>query len=484
MLPGVKANPRLSRHWLVVIGAHLVMVAGSVPLSGLALFNPYIFDSLPGVAQPEILFYYTLMMLAIVGAMVFVGGPLLARVNPQVLMTAGAVVVAGGLGGFMMATSTTMLYASAVLLGVGYGFSYQLIPVLWVNNWFAKRKGLVLGLVFSGTGIGGITWSFIVPRMGGAPGVGVGGNPESFRTGYLVMAGIVLLVTVLPTLFLIRNKPADVGLTPYGLSEDPALAVGARSGADSSGVASSPGHPAPSHHSPGHHSPSRPLPGFTYEQAVRSPWLWLVFSMSAILGMVHSSSQILAPYLTMRVVSAPPDGLGAPMSYYSLLMMTWTFGLILMKPTLGFLNDRIGIVPAMTVTLSLYAIFFAVFLPNIHNMGMVLPVLGMLFTSAGIANGTIQPPLITAAALGNRDFGRIWSIAGSAYMLGNALGAPIWGLFYNPDTGSYLAGFYLAPVALAIYVLGSAFAMKRGKRRYMELFAAESDPLAGGTQPA
>lgn len=437
-----------TRHWIVALGALLVMIGGSVPLSGVSFFNPYLFAALPDTPKSTILLYFTLIMVSIVASMIFIGGPMLSKVNPKVLMVVGSVIVAGALLIFMNARTPTMLYVAGVVLGLGYGFSYQLVPILWVNNWFVAKKGLVVGLVTGGTGVGGITWSFLVPALGGEPGIGVNGNPDSFRTAYLIIAITVLVITILPTLLLVVNKPADIGLQPYGAADARAAAVAAT-------------------------DLDKPVPGFTYQQALRTPWLWLIFSMSVVLGVVHAAAQIMAPYLTMRVTTEPPEGLGGPLGYYSLLMMTWTLGLIVIKPLLGVLNDKLGIMWAMLITLSLQAIFFAVFLPNIAQMGTFMPFVGMVFMAAGMANGTVQPPLITATAMGNKAFGKIWSVTGAAYMLGMAVGAPIWGLFYDPVTGSYTVGFLLAPVALAVYLVGSVIGMNAGKRKHMAMYEQE-----------
>ncbi|HZK05218.1 MAG TPA: MFS transporter [Actinomycetaceae bacterium] len=439
---------KTSRHWIVAIGALIIMIGGSVPLSGLSFYNPYLFSVMPDSPQASILLYFTLLMLSIVVSMIFIGGPALSKVNPRVLMITGSIIVAAALLIFMNAPSPFMLYVAGVVLGLGYGFSFQLIPILWVNNWFVKRKGLVVGLVTAGTGFGGIAWSFMVPALGGTPGIGINGDPESFRRGYLIMAIVVLVVVILPVLFMIQNKPQDVGLQPYGAEEARADAVAAT-------------------------QLDKPIPGFTYTQALRTKWLWLICAMSIILGVVHSSAQIVAPYLTMRVVTEPPDGMGGPLGYYSLLMMTWTLGLIIIKPTLGVMNDKLGILWAMGITLSLQAVFFAIFLPNIHQMGTFIPFIGMIFMSAGMSNGTVQPPLITATAMGNKQFGKIWSVAGAFYTLGQAVGAPIWGAFYDPATGSYTLGFMLAPVALAIYVIGSGIGMRGGKKQHMDLYEQE-----------
>lgn len=431
-----------------MVGAVLVMIAASVPLSGLSFFHPYIFAAMADVPKATILLYFTLLMFSIVASMMLIGGPLITKVNPKIMMIAGSVVVAGALLIFSVARTPTMLYVAGVVLGLGYGISYQLIPIVWVNNWFVAKKGLVVGIVTGGTGIGGMAWSFLVPALGGLPGEGVGGDPEAFRRGYLFMAGIVLLLTILSTLLLIVNRPSDVGLAPYGAADARAAAVAASLA-------------------------SKPIPGFTFAQAVRNTWVWVIFGMALLLGIVHASAQIMAPYLVPRITAAPPDGLGQPLSFYSLLMMTWTLGLIFLKPLLGVLNDKLGVLWAMVLTLSLQAVFFAFFLPNYASLGLILPFIGMIFMSAGMSNGTVQPPLLIAGAVGPKAFAKVWSVIGTAYTLGMAVGAPIWGLFYNPETNSYTLGFYLAPVAIAIIIVGSVVAMNAGKRQHMKLYEAE-----------
>lgn len=437
-----------TRHWIVVTGAVLVMIAASVPLSGLSFFHPYIFAAMADVPKPTILLYFTLLMFSIVGSMMFLGGPLLSKLNPKIMMVIGSAIVAGALGIFYVATTPFMLYVAGVVLGLGYGFSYQLIPIVWVNNWFVARKGLVVGIVTGGTGIGGMAWSFMVPAVGGLPGEGINGNPESFRVGYLIMAAVVLVLTIAAVFSLVVNKPADVGLAPYGAAE-------ARTAATTAALS------------------TKPVPGFTFAQAMRNKWVWVIFAMSLLLGIVHAAAQIMAPYLVPRVTEAPPDGLGQPLSFYSLLMMTWTLGLIFLKPLLGILNDKLGVMWAMVITLSLQAAFFGLFLPNYASLGLILPFLGMVFMSAGMSNGTVQPPLLIAGAVGPKAFAKVWSVIGTAWTLGMAIGAPIWGAFYNPETNSYTTGFYLAPVAIAIIITGSVTAMNAGKRQHLKQYEAE-----------
>lgn len=431
-----------AKAWFVAAGALLCMIAASVPLSGLSFYHPYLFAVLgpdgQGASQSQILLYFTLMMLSIVASMMFIGGPLLPKIGTRWLMIGGSLVVAAALAIFANANSPLMLYVAGIVLGLGYGASYQLVPMVWVNNWFVAKKGLVVGLVTGGTGIGGVLWSILVPTLAGTPAP----DNESYRVGYYIMAAVVVGLTVVAAIFLATpERPSLAGLLPLGAT--PRV----------TGEAVDP------------REATRPVPGFTFAQALRSPWLWILFGCSVLLGVVHASAQILAPYLTMRATEAPPLGLDQPLAYYSTLMSIWTIGLIILKPMLGVLNDKIGVIGAMIVALVLQSVFF-VFLPHFHTFGTILPMLMMLLMSAGMSTGTVEPPLLTAQAMGPRDFGKIWSVAGSAYTLGMAVGAPIWGMFYNPETGSYTTGFYLAPVVLVIVVVGALIGSRAGKKQF------------------
>jgi sugar phosphate permease len=52
-------------------------------------------------------------------------------------------------------------------------------------------------------------------------------SPLGWRGVIWIMAAAMALCTILPALFLIRNKPADVGLVPYGADTAQATASAA-----------------------------------------------------------------------------------------------------------------------------------------------------------------------------------------------------------------------------------------------------------------
>lgn len=427
-----QASQDSRRHWIVALGGFFVMIGGSIPLSGMSFFHPYVIGELFPKAQATYLWYYTILLLAIVASMMLIGRALLPRVGSKPLLYAGSVISALGLAAFSLCHNAVQFYAAAVLLGIGCGISFQLVPIVWVNSWFVERKGTALGVVMGGTGLGGALWSFLVPAISSGPG---------WRTAYLVLAAIVAVVPPLATLLLVVDKPSDVGLLPLGATA--ADAAAAQAGDDAA------------------------LPGYRYREALRNRWVLLVFAAIVVLGLVHGGAQILSVYLQGNTVYSDPtlplrSQPSAQTAFFSALMTTWTIGLVFFKPLLGWLNDKIGILGAMLVALGLQSLTF-LWLPHmVYGSPVPLMFVAMVFMAAGMSVGTVQPPLLIARACGARDFAKIWAVLGTGYLLGMAFGAPLWGAIKDV-TGSYVAGFYAAPVVLIACALVAALAMRRAE---------------------
>lgn len=460
----VAADQRTGWHWRVAVGGFFVMIGGSVPLSGMSFFHPYVMQDLFPDNAAGFLVYYTVMILGIVLSMMFIGRNLLARLGPKPLMYIGTVVVALALVGFSVCQTAVHFYLAGAVLGIGYGISFQLVPILWVNTWFVEKKGTALGVVMGGTGLGGALWAFLVPMLSAGPG---------WRVAYLVVALVVLLFPLPATALLIRNTPQELGLLPLGAGVKTDLVAEALDGPVGQ-------------------------PGFTYTEALRNPWLLLIFGSVIVLGIVHGGAQILTVYLQGNVIYSPAD-LARPLAerdpadtaFFSAIMMTWTLGLLVFKPLLGWLNDRIGILGAMLVTLGMQSFAFFWLTRMEYQTLVPLMFVAMIGMAAGMSNGTVQPPLLFANAAGSRDFARIWSFFGTGYLIGMAVGAPVWGavndVFKTPQApvSGYEVGFLISPVLLIGLTFTAVLGMKRGMvtytRRYRE---AHPEPATAADRPA
>lgn len=102
----------------------------------------------------------------------------------------------------------------------GIGMSALVIPVMaTVARWFVKRRGLMTGIVQTGTGIGGVIF---------APLAGWLILTYGWRSSYIVL-GIIVLVGVITSGLFLKRDPKDIGQLPDGMSEVAASGVNQQS---------------------------------------------------------------------------------------------------------------------------------------------------------------------------------------------------------------------------------------------------------------
>lgn len=106
----------------------------------------------------------------------------------------------------LMSAPWQLVLLWGVVVGCGTGVTALVLGTVVVNRWFAERRGLVLGVLTASTATGQLVFlpllASVVERFG-------------WRLAVLIVAGIALLVIPLIAL-LMRDRPADVGLRPFG----------------------------------------------------------------------------------------------------------------------------------------------------------------------------------------------------------------------------------------------------------------------------
>jgi len=96
-----------------------------------------------------------------------------------------------------------------LLVGVGTGSVALVFGAIVVNRWFERRRGLVLGILGSAWATGQLIFLPILARV-------------TDRRGWEAtsLTVTVLAVVLIPVVLLVlRDRPADLGLAPYGASE-------------------------------------------------------------------------------------------------------------------------------------------------------------------------------------------------------------------------------------------------------------------------
>ncbi|MEO1192502.1 MAG: MFS transporter [Pseudomonadota bacterium] len=135
-------------------------------------------------------------------------GVLMERGGPRLVIPLGAVMVASG---FVLATFITTplgLYLTmGVLMITGSLATSYIVHSMFMPAWFVRRRGLAIGIAFSGVGVGAIT---LLPAMQWVI------DAYGWRTACFAMGALVLVVTVPLNALFQRSSPQEMGLEPDG----------------------------------------------------------------------------------------------------------------------------------------------------------------------------------------------------------------------------------------------------------------------------
>jgi MFS family permease len=144
---------------------------------------------------------------------IWFGPMVIHRFSPRRLILVGTLFTIVALLGFsQMGGALRIYYGFWVIYTIGYILSGPIPHQLIVSHWFRLSRGKVMGIVYVGVGVMGAVGPLLV-------------KPVTERFGYhtalMVMAGMVLLAWPL-VLFVIKDKPSDIGQNPDGAAAPPA----------------------------------------------------------------------------------------------------------------------------------------------------------------------------------------------------------------------------------------------------------------------
>ncbi|MDR2721256.1 MAG: MFS transporter, partial [Coriobacteriaceae bacterium] len=161
-----------------------------------------------GVDVFSVSFYMTILYLSQVTFSAPVGW-LMKKFDMRIICTIAALCTSLGYMCMSFYTQLWQWYVSAVFMGFGEITLLWLMVAGLLNRWYKKRLGLVIGLSYAMTGLGGATLNIIGQFL-------LGPELAGWRSVYLVIGLIALCLSVPFTLFGIRSRPEELGLKPYG----------------------------------------------------------------------------------------------------------------------------------------------------------------------------------------------------------------------------------------------------------------------------
>lgn len=138
-------------------------------------------------------------------------GPLVIhRFSPRKLILVGTGLTIVALVGFSrMPNALWAYYGFWVVYTIGYFFSGPIPHQLIVSQWFRRNRGKAMGIVYVGVGLMGALGARIVKPLTAAYG---------YHTTLVVLAGMLLIAWPV-VLFVVRDKPSEMGQFPDGDSE-------------------------------------------------------------------------------------------------------------------------------------------------------------------------------------------------------------------------------------------------------------------------
>lgn len=331
----------------------------------------------------------------------------LARGNMKRIQTVSIIGFVLSYASFSLATNVIHLYISSFFTGIFF-LNASLIPVsMMITNWFIKKRGLAMSIAMAGIGVGGTIFSPVITYLLGAYG---------WRITYRIMALIILVLALPAALFILRKRPEDMGLLPYG-SED-------------ASVQDTAAKPIPQ-------KAEIVFPLSVKESRTKLFFLLFIFGMLCN-GLINTGSLGHFPPAIEELQGPRVQAL-----IISMYSMIGIFG----KLVLGWLNDRFGVVASTAFGCITFALSF-IFILFGQNISM-LYIMAFLF-GLGDAIGTVTPPLITSAIFGAEKYGEAYGIANSFTQIGLSLGALMVAAIYDAS-GSY----HTAWILLLVLTLGA-----------------------------
>lgn len=136
-----------------------------------------------------------------------------------VVATAVGMICSGIVASLFMTQVWHLVALWGVIIGLGTGMTALVLGATVATRWFSERRGLVVGLLTASNATGQLIFLPMLASVTTAVG---------WRTALTIVV-VLLCLALLLVLLLVRDRPADVGLPPYGettLAPPPPAALG------------------------------------------------------------------------------------------------------------------------------------------------------------------------------------------------------------------------------------------------------------------
>lgn len=377
-------------------------------------------------------YYFTATLVGIAVAMMFVG-KILPKVVGRWTHVAVAVVLLAAGAAMAFYSNVWLFLLSGLVIGFGMSFTTGLCMSAVIDQWFRKKAGLAIGLAWAVNSVYMVVMSPVITAVIESVG---------WRNGYLVLAAVSAVLVIPSIVFIIRFKPSDKGMLPYGYGEESDAAE--EGGAE---VAATRGVP--------------------FRMAVKSPAFIACVLFLCFVQITVCMNQLFPTY-------AVEVGLGAMTG--SIMVSSASLFDIFLNPAVGSACDKLGSFKALVLWTVVSIVSFVMLICSAGVPWLAIVGAGVNDVMYVVAGSGLTCLLMSV--FGSRDYGRIFGIVcGVAYIAG-AFGMPIMTAVYSA-TGTFNAVFGLC-IAMNVAIIALLFVIKATSKKLQWVEGEDEKPVALG----
>lgn len=416
---------KLHYAWLILVGIILIrgFSGGGINMTSGLFLAPVSQDIGVGIGSLSIYFSITsiVMVLWLPSA-----GKLINKYDIRIVAAAGAVLQTFSFIAFGFMNNVYGWYLLAIPHAMGASILVQLLGPIMIHRWFAKNAGMMLGIQMAFVSLFGAVLQPVTSNLIARQG---------WRNAYYLIGGLTFVVVMLAALLLLRNKPQEKGILPYG--EEALSAPGEKSAHKNNTVQE------------GHAAQTEEFFGVSEQTAVKSPsYILLLFFMIAITG-VGVFTQHIPTYGTLMGYSI--QSTGAALSFASI-------GSAIGSIAVGIVSDRIGslktcygiivigilaVIGFLSSTAGFYVFGLSTFLHGLTNSGIM-----------------VLAPILTLRFYGQKDYEKIYAKVSMGAPLASILLIPAYGFIYDA-----MHDYFYVLIFMGVLLLFAAFCIAVGWKK-------------------
>lgn len=405
--------------WLILLGVILIrgFAGGGINMTSGLFLSPVSQDIGVGIGSLSIYFSISSIVLVL---WLPIAGKLINKYDIRLIAIVGAFLQALSFVAFGSMNNVYAWYLLAIPHAMGAALIVNLLGPIMINRWFAKNEGLMLGIQMTFVGISGailqpIT-STIIQRHG-------------WRNAYYFIGWITFVVVIFSALTLLKNKPSDLDILPYGKDDNTEKLT---------------------------KNHSKEYSEVSESAAIHSASFYLLIIFMISITGVGVFTQHIAPYGTMLGYST--QSTGSALAFASI-------GNAIGSIAIGIISDRLG---------SLKTCYCIIAFGFLAIMGFSLSSLSFtIFSIATFLHGLatsgimVLAPILTIKFFGQKDYEKIYAKISMGAPLASIILIPTYGYIYD-----IMKNYFFVLITMTVLLIVATFCIGIGwkKRAKINLY--------------